>query len=91
MSDVLSAFQRRHRDKLAQLKQEGASEVFLDELHLFISDLQRSGTIVSNPAERVQLRALMRFWGNVIASGVRLPHDCGIQREDDRPKRSHPS
>ena len=65
MSDLLNIFQQRHQEKLEQLKRGEVDGDFLDEIHALIADLRQAGAVVANSAERGQLRALMRFWGNV--------------------------
>jgi hypothetical protein len=65
MSELLYAFQRKHLEKLDQLKRGETDETFLDGVHLLISDLREAGAIIADPAERGQLRALMRFWGGI--------------------------
>ncbi|MEA3341154.1 MAG: hypothetical protein U9R15_14415, partial [Chloroflexota bacterium] len=66
MNDLLKAFQRRHQEKLEQLQRDEVDEAFLDGLQLLIADLRQAGAAVAGPAERGQLRALLRFWGNVV-------------------------
>lgn len=66
MSDLLNAFQRRHQEKLDQLKRGEDEEALLDGLQILISDLRQAGATVFDPAERGQLRALIRFWANVV-------------------------
>ncbi|MFL7792411.1 MAG: hypothetical protein AB8I69_09745 [Anaerolineae bacterium] len=66
MSNLLNAFQRRHQEKLDQLEHGEDEDALLDGLHMLISDLRDAGTAVVDPAERGQLRALARFWANVV-------------------------
>lgn len=66
MSELLDAFQRKHQEKLEQLKRGEANEAFLDGVHLLIADLRQAGAILADPAERGQLRALMRFWASAV-------------------------
>jgi hypothetical protein len=66
MSDLLSAFQRRHQEKLDQLERGEDEEALLDGVHILVSDLRQAGATVVDPAERGQLRALVRFWANVV-------------------------
>jgi hypothetical protein len=66
MSDLLNAFQRRHQEKLDQLVRGEDEEALLDGLHMLISDLREAGAAIIDPAERGQLRALVRFWANVV-------------------------
>jgi hypothetical protein len=65
MSDLLNAFQRRHQEKLDQLERGEDEEALLDGVHILISDLRQAGANVVDPAERGQLRALVRLWANV--------------------------
>ncbi|HEY72935.1 MAG: hypothetical protein DRJ03_15635 [Chloroflexi bacterium] len=66
MNDILKAFQRRHQEKLEQLQRDEVDEALIDGLQLLIADLRQAGGAVADPAGRGQLRALMRFWGNVV-------------------------
>jgi hypothetical protein len=65
MGKVLNTFQRRHQEKLDQLERGEDEEALLDGVHILISDLRQAGATVVDPAERGQLRALMRFWAKV--------------------------
>jgi hypothetical protein len=66
MSDLLNAFQRRHQEKLDQLERGEDEEALLDGVHILISDLRQAGANVVDPTGRGQLRALVRFWANVV-------------------------
>ncbi len=66
MSDLLDAFQKRHQEKLEQLKRGPTDEAFLDSVALLIGDLRQAGAVVADPAERGQLRAWLHFWGNAV-------------------------
>jgi hypothetical protein len=65
MSNILDTFQKRHQEKLEQLKRGPVDEAFLDGIALLLGDLRQAGALVADSAERGQLRALARFWGNV--------------------------
>ncbi len=84
MSDLLDTFQRRHQEKLGQLKRGVVDEAFLDETNTLITDLRQAGTVVANPAKRGQLRALMRFWGNVVYDHTGVYPDTMLQPLDPR-------
>jgi hypothetical protein len=94
MSDLLSAFQRRHQEKLDQLERGEDEESLLDGVHILISDLRQAGAAVADPAERGQLRALVRFWADVAyrRTGVYpetalLPLDPVNVRPSEEPQR----
>jgi hypothetical protein len=65
VSKLLDAFQTKHQERLDQLGRGEADEAFLDGVRLLISDLREAGAIIADPAERGQLRALLRFWGGI--------------------------
>jgi hypothetical protein len=98
MSDLLNAFQRRHQEKLDQLERGEDEEALLDGLQILVSDLRQAGAVVADPAERGQLRALMRFWANVVygRTGVYpdtalLPLDpVGVRPPKEPDRRSWP-
>ncbi len=94
MSDLLNAFQRRHREKLDQLEHGEDAEALLDGVHILISDLRQAGAAVADPAERGQLRALVRFWADVAygrtgvyPETVLLPLDPANARPLEEPQR----
>lgn len=66
MSDFLDAFQRRHRETLNQLERREVDAALLDEIRALVEDLRKAGEVIADPAERGQLRALIRFWGGVV-------------------------
>lgn len=78
MSDLLKAFHRRHQEKLEQLERGEVDEAFLDGVQLLIADLRQAGGAVAAPAERGQLRALLRFWGNVLYDRADVYHDTTL-------------
>ena len=82
MSDLLDTFQQQHQEKLGQLKRDETDEAFLDEIHGLITNLRRAGASVANPAQRGQLRALMRFWGNVVYDHTGIYPDTMLQPLD---------
>ncbi len=82
MSDLLNALQQRHQEKLDQLEHGEVDEALLDEIQLLISDLRQAGAVVASPAERGQLRALMRFWGNVVYDHTGVYPDTMLQPLD---------
>lgn len=94
MSSILDTLQQRHQEKLGQLKRGEVDEAFLDSIHVLIADLRQAGAVVAAPAGRGQLRALMRFWGNVVYdhTGVYpdtmlLPLDPAHARPLEKPAR----
>jgi len=99
MSDLLSAFQRRHQEKLDQLERGEDEEALLDGVHILVSDLRQAGATVVDPAERGQLRALVRFWANVVygrtgrrrSSGARGLQLSGCSSAGRRPSSSRPA
>jgi len=66
MNGLMDTLQRQHQEKLERLNEGALDEAFLGEIHALITTLQEAGAIVAGPTERGQLRALMRFWGNVV-------------------------
>lgn len=79
MSDLLDTFQKRHQEKLEQLKRGPVDEAFLDGVMLLLGDLRQAGAVVADPAERGQLRALARFWGNVLYDHTGTYPDTTLQ------------
>ena len=88
MNDLLNTFQRRHQEKLGQLKRGEVDEVFLDQIRALITNLRQSGAVIANPAKRGQLRALMHFWGNVVYDHTGIYPDTTLQPLD--PTRAPP-
>jgi len=88
MSDLLDVFQRRHQEKLGQLKRDQVDEAFLDDVHALIANLRQAGAGIANPAKRGQLRALMHFWGNVVYDHTGVYPDTMLQPLD--PTRAPP-
>lgn len=85
MSDLLDAFQRRHQQKLEQLKHGPVDEAFLESVALLLSDLRQAGAVVADPVRRGQLRALAHFWGNVLYDQTGTYPDTTLQPpEPDR-------
>lgn len=82
MSDLLDTFQKRHQEKLEQLKRDPVDEAFLDSIALLIGDLRQAGAVVADPIERSQLRALARFWGNVVYDHQGIYPDVTLQPPD---------
>jgi hypothetical protein len=82
MSDLLDTFQQRHQEKLGQLKRGEVDEAFLDGVHALITDMQQAGTVIADPVQRGQLRALMRFWGNVVYDHTGIYPDTMLQPLD---------
>ncbi len=82
MSKLLDAFQRRHQEKLDQLERGEDAEALLDRVHILIDDLKQAGAVVADPAERGQLRALLRFWGSVACDRAGVYPDTALQPLD---------
>jgi hypothetical protein len=94
MNELLNAFQRRHQEKLDQLARGEDAEALLDGVYILISDLRQAGAIVVDPAERGQLRVLMRFWADIAyeRTGIYpetalLPPDPANARPSEEPER----
>jgi hypothetical protein len=98
MSEMLNTFQRRHQEKLDQLEHGEDQEALLDGVRMLISDLRDAGAAVVDSAERGQLRALARFWANVVyertsvyPDTVLLPLDpANVRLPKDPERRSWP-
>lgn len=88
MSDLLDTVGRRHQEKLDQLKRGEVDEAFLDGIHALLADLREAGALTADPAERGQLRALIRFWGNLIYDHTGVYPDTTLLPPD--PARAHP-
>ncbi len=88
MSELLEAIQRRHQEALDQLQQDEVDESFLESIHVLLDDLRQAGALVPDPGERGQLRALMRFWANVIYDRTGAYPDTTLQPLD--PARARP-
>jgi len=82
MSDLLDTFQQQHQEKLGQLKRSEVDKVFLDEIHALIANLRQAGAITASPAERGQLRTLMRFWANAVYDHTGVYPDTMLQPPD---------
>lgn len=85
MSDLLDALQKRHQEKLEQLKRGPVDEAFLDSVALLVGDLRQAGARVADPVERSQLRALVRFWGNVLYDHTGVYPDTTLQPSESVP------
>lgn len=66
MSELLDLLEQQHQERLEQLERGEASPTFLDGVRMLIVDLRQAGEELADPAERAQLRALLRFWGGVL-------------------------
>jgi hypothetical protein len=82
MRDLLDTFQRRHQERLDQLQRGEVNEAFVDDVQALVADMRQAGSAVASPAERGQLRALMRFWGNVVYDHTGVYPDMTLQPLD---------
>ncbi len=82
MSDVTGALQEQHRRHVSRMKRGPVDEGFVDEVHALIAKLQEAGAIVADPAERSQVRALLRFWGHVVYDQTGVYPDTTLQPLD---------
>lgn len=88
MSELMDAIQQRHQENLEQLQRGEVDDAFLDGVRALIADLRQAGALVADPDERGQLRALMRFWGNVLYDHTGVYPDTTLQPLD--PERARP-
>ncbi len=84
MSELLQVLLEQHREILEGLEAGEADDLFLDDVLALLDDLRQAGEIIIDPAERAQLRALIRFWGGamydytgVYPTVTLLPPDTG--------------
>jgi hypothetical protein len=82
MSELLEAIQQRHQEALDHLQRDEVGEDFLESVQVLLDDLRQAGALVPDPAERGQLRAWMRFWGNVIYDHTGVYPDTTLQPLD---------
>jgi len=98
MTEVVKALLEQHRQTLDRLEQGEADDVYLDDVLALIDDLRLAGEVVSDPAERAQLRALIHFWSGTVFDYTGtyptvklLPADVGAgETSSAAPRRSPP-
>ena len=66
MSELMQVILEQHRDVLERLEAGEADDLFLDDVLALVDDLRQAGDVIADPAQRAQLRALIRFWGGVM-------------------------
>ena len=95
MIEIAQALRERHREALDRMEQGEADDLFLDDVLALLDDLRLAGELVADPAERAQLRALIRFWGGVVydytgayPTVTLLPADVDDVRVSKSPARS---
>jgi hypothetical protein len=82
MSDLTDALHKQHRQHVSRMKRGPVDDSFVDEIHALIAKLREAGAVVADPAERSQVRALLRFWGNVVYDQTGVYPDTALQPLD---------
>lgn len=98
MTELVQALLEQHRTTLDRLEQGEADDIFLDDVLALLDDLRLAGEVVTDPAERAQLRALIHFWSGTVfdytgnyPTVALLPADVGAEEASSTaPARSAP-
>jgi hypothetical protein len=91
VSKVFDTLRKRYQALVARKEAGESGEGFLEGVRAFIADAQRAGAVIAEPAERSQLRALMRFLADVVYDATEIYPDTTLQPLDQERLAERPS
>ena len=79
MSDLVNILHERYQTIVARKQGGEASDEFLEDVRIFIADVQQAGASVADLNERSQLRAWMRFLADTLYDATGTYPDVTLQ------------